>query len=231
MKNSVNERCISWLHQYHFINKDSEVSSLIASIAAATTIEALIKLLSHYLDPKIAQYGAINLYSQLFLWKCELENLIIDHQQALDKLNSVTVTAENKKLMMLLNEILNDPKLLLHVQMPSLLHTLCSNPLVELINYIIFLPKTTPTLGASTNQEPLSQQHSACQVLLNNLVSTKRESNPLWMKANSLLRSALFIYKELELIEISLDDDNSIEEIPKEIADNPAENKGGCILM
>jgi hypothetical protein len=229
MKNSVNERCITWLEQYHSVNKDSGVLPLIAAITEASTIEFLIKLFSHYLEPKVAQYGAINLYSQLSVWKCELENIVTDHKQAFDTLNKIPVTAKNKKLIMLLNEILNDPKLLLHVQMPSLLHNLCSSPLTELIHYIIFLPKAMPILGAATNQEPLSQQYSACQSLLNNLLSTKKESNPLWMKASSLLRSALLLYKELELIEVSLDDDKSIEEIPKEITEIP--DKNSCIVM
>lgn len=149
-------------------------------------------------------------------------------EKAISELNTVEMNSANTALILMLNDLMSNPKSLSHERMPSLLNVLCDTQLNELITFIVTLEKApqhpTPTKGSFNAVTPINSEHAACLKLLNNLSSKFDEHNELWQKANTLLQSSLIIYQDIHLVEINLDDTN-------EPSEDPEKGKGNCNMM
>lgn len=210
MNDSITHHYTLWLKQYYSQEHDPTSLRLIKNIAAISHIDALILLFSQYLKPEFVSYGSIPLYAQISKWKSDLEKVVLGQQKALDALETIVITAENKNLLMLLKEILENHELLLHRHIPILLQTLCDSAVPDLIKYIIQLPQAHPLSPSFVPQAAKSEQHAACIALLNNTAAQSLSKHPLWRRANTLVHTALVIYQELDLVEVSLDPDKAI---------------------
>lgn len=136
-------------------------------------------------------------YEQAITILGELEKtVLLEHE------NASAIVYAKKQLIRVLQEIMQEPKVLAHERISSLLNVLCQEQLPEIIDYIVTLkevplPEIAPK-GSFFAQKKLSYQQAQCIILLGNLAAAINENLPLWHQANSLLQNALLLYGELK---------------------------------
>ena len=228
MSNFFNERYTIWLMQYNTRVQHPTVQAiageLITSLPKIKYINDLISLLAKYINPhgddtklnNPTLYGPINFYAQLLSWQAELDIIETDYPKAQAVLLGIQVNPTITPLIRFLNELMNQPKMLLHQSMPNLLTALCAKNLSDLLNFMANLKKAplpvSPMRGTSAALTLTNPDHAACIELFNNVSAQVDEKNELWIQANNLLDSALLMYQEMQLVEVNLEDDEKQNE-------------------
>lgn len=140
-------------------------------------------------------------YEQAITVLSELEKaVLLEYENASPE--RIKVMHAKKQLVGLLQEIMQEPKVLVHERIASLLNVLCTKQLPEIIDYIVnleevALPEIAPK-GSFFTQKISNPQQAKCIALLGNLAAAINENSLLWHQANSLLQNALLLYCELK---------------------------------
>lgn len=139
-------------------------------------------------------------YEQALIVLSELEKTLgLEQEQASPERRKAIQT--KKQLLSLLQEIIQEPTVLAHGRISSLLDVLCQEQLPEIIDYLVNLeevplPEIAPK-GSFFAQKISTPQQARCIALLRNLAAAINENSPIWHQANSLLQNALLLYSEL----------------------------------
>lgn len=234
MKHLISFNYIHWLKQFSASSKHTTVKALVPKLVAglkkSNSVEEVIALIEPHVDSaRKGICGPINFYSQLANWHNILKVIVKDSKQANQALTEIQRTEQNRSLLELISQFLNNPRNQLHYNTPSLLKTICDNELPEIIEYIISLEKApapkNPQKGSFASIEPFNDMHAACLELLNNVSKKFEERNPLWHKANTLLQSSLLNYQEMREPESDLEDSEEFEEDLEEFEEEPSQSE------
>lgn len=213
--------------------------ALINELCTTSSIAELIEVLTKYEQNPGFQ-------DKIIAWKNQLEQIILNHVEAkkivlvsLEELlvNQTEAQAPTiKQLYQLLTEILNEPRLMLHERISSLLNVICNKQLSEITRYIINLPQT-PSLeevpkGSFFAQKPSSPAQKIGLELLRNLSAAITDTPPIiWHDANGLLQTVLSIYPDLNMIEVNIHALGELVEFNNEEIMVNQNNYGGCVLF
>jgi 23S rRNA maturation mini-RNase III len=222
---TINTTYIDYLRKIAIKNATMHQTAmrLIQEIAQATTIEQLITVFTE----GVPDENDRDFCTLINSWKESLKKTVENHREAKDILNSLEMTQDNTKLITLLKDLINEPRLLLHNTMPSLLNILCKQALPLIIEYIVGLKqvevpsqKTSPK-GSFFARENPTLDEQACIALLANLSAAINDKNAQWDNANGLLQTALIIYSEFKVIQNNLNNEPAQEE----------HNRQWCVLF
>lgn len=234
MSNLLNEQYMAWLKQYiHYCDHPTILkiaAELIEVLPKIKDIRDLRRVLSKFINPQgdkvqlqqTTLYGPINFYIQLLTWQSELETIENTKPKAFRVVRSIVETSETKPLIVFLSAVLSKPKMQLHYKMPNLLTLLCAKNFPEILNFIISLSKTPLPESTKLKSYPLVSPdipiHKDLLILLHKVSIQARNKNELGIQADRLLQSALAIYQEMQLVEVSLNEsvEHQIERAPDE---------------
>lgn len=208
MKNLLPYQYTLWLQKFKTTYESNTTATqlskrLIEELSTVETIEELDSVITSYI-PKEADhlYAPVSFYEQLSQWHKSLEALKANIDRVIALLAVLEITDENAPLLMFLTEIITDKKAQLNCRMNSLLSSILNSDPSKLIHYISNLPTATypsnPRPGEFAAIQPVTENHHACLIILNNLATAYNDTNSLWVNGNTLLQSSLLIHSDLQ---------------------------------
>lgn len=217
MKNSIIDIYIDWLENYakhctdpdmrdlskHFIGALSSIDTLVSLVTALKVYIGENKTSGKQLRPGF--FTADNFYQQLGKWLARQQLSLIHFESAKNKLKNLPASPLSR----LLESLMNSPSAFLHTKTSDFIDKLYQVDLLQLIKDLERIPAADnppdSTPGSFTKVAAIHkdlEDLNACTTLLNNL-SQSPESFDNRELANGLLQAMLYIYIDINCIDIN----------------------------
>lgn len=225
MKNLINEKICSWLEKCQQQITDKPIQKIIHDLHTLIPITysllGLIDLLKPY-NNNPGHPKSLHFYSTLFDWQKFMEQRLKEQEQALSRLQEIEYPPRIEPLILMLEELVNEQLIILHVQAPSFLNIINNESFPQLLDYIA--------------AQPIKSTHCSSILFCNNrnfaenllrTLEAKKEQEPLANEARDLIETTLKFYTDdMHLVEISLE--GKCTTVAKE--EVPPPKKRCCIL-
>ncbi len=227
MKNLINEQLCIWLKQYARQATDKTIQKtaleLIDTIPSAVSLIELIQLFKPYTQLENS-YGPIYFYSTLLDWQKLLEERLKSQKAAIARVQEIDSQPKIARLLLMLKELLEEPLILLNVQVPHLLKLINHEHFTALIDFLAQQKIERPQYSSSTTE--FAKNRIFGEQVLEVLTKKTEENNSNWHQAYNLIQTALSFYNEdMHFLEIDL----GYEELLTEVESPQKEDK--CVIL